>query len=44
MLELARALDGGNPIKALAVLVLSLLGGLLLVVLGYGLARRFRRE
>ena len=44
MLELARALDGGHPSKALAVLVLSLLGGLLLVVLGYGLARRFRRE
>jgi CrcB protein len=44
MLELARALDGGHPSKALAVLVLSLLGGLLLVLLGYGLARRFRRE
>jgi hypothetical protein len=25
-------------------LVLSLVGGLVLVVLGYGLARRFRRE
>jgi CrcB protein len=44
MLELARALDGGHPSKALAVLVLSLVGGLVLVVLGYGLARRFRRE
>ena len=44
MLELARALDGGQPSKALVVLVLSLLGGLLLVSLGYGLARRFRRE
>jgi CrcB protein len=44
MLELARALDGGQPGKALGVLVLSLLGGLVLGALGYGLARRFRRE
>jgi CrcB protein len=44
MLELARALDGGQPSKALGVLVLSLLGGLVLGALGYGLARRFRRE
>lgn len=44
MLELARALDGGQPSKTLAVLVLSLLGGLVLGALGYGLARRFRRE
>jgi fluoride exporter len=40
MLELVRGLDAGEPLRVLAVLAGSLLGGLALVQLGYSLARR----
>jgi CrcB protein len=39
MLELVRGLDAGEPLRVLAVLAGSLLGGLVLVQLGYSLAR-----
>jgi len=39
MLELVRLLDHGQPIEAAVVLAVSVLGGLALVRLGYGLAR-----
>ena len=39
MLELVRGLDAGEPLRVLAVLAMSLLGGLVLVQLGYSLAR-----
>jgi fluoride exporter len=40
MLELVRGLDGGKPFEVLAVLAVSLVGGLVLLQLGYGLIRR----
>lgn len=39
MLELVRLLDHGQPLEAFLVLAVSVLGGLALVQLGYGLAR-----
>jgi CrcB protein len=39
MLELVRRLDHGQPLEAFLVLAVSVLGGLALVQLGYGLAR-----
>ena len=39
MLELVRGLDAGEPLRVLAVLAMSLLGGLVLVQLGYSLAK-----
>jgi CrcB protein len=39
MLELVRGLDAGRAQQAMAVLAISLLGGLALVQLGYSLAR-----
>jgi len=39
MLELVRGLERGAPLPVLAVLAVSLLGGLALVQLGYGLSR-----
>jgi CrcB protein len=39
MLELVRLLDHGQPIETAVVLAVSVLGGLALVQLGYGLAR-----
>jgi CrcB protein len=39
MLELVRAIDNGQPIDALFVLAVSLVGGLALVQLGYSLIR-----
>lgn len=42
MLELVRGLDAGEPLRVLAVLAVSLLGGLALVQLGYSLAKRTR--
>ncbi|MFU8885598.1 MAG: fluoride efflux transporter FluC [Cyanobacteriota bacterium] len=40
MLELVRAMDNGQPLDALLVLAVSLIGGLALVQLGFSLARR----
>jgi CrcB protein len=40
MLELVRGLEGGKPFEVLAVLAVSLVGGLVLLQLGYGLIRR----
>jgi CrcB protein len=40
MLELVRGLEGGRPLQMLVALAISLLGGLGLVQLGYGLAGR----
>jgi fluoride exporter len=40
MLELVRGLDRGQPLEVLAVLAVSLLGGLALVQTGFSLARR----
>jgi fluoride exporter len=40
MLELVRGLDGGKPLEVLVVLAVSLVGGLVLLQLGYGLIRR----
>lgn len=42
MLELVRGLDAGRPLQALAVLTISLLGGLALVQLGFWLMQRRR--
>jgi CrcB protein len=42
MLELVRGLDAGEPLRVLAVLAVSLLGGLALVQLGYSLAKGLR--
>lgn len=42
MLELVRGLDAGRPLQALAVLAISLLGGLALVQLGFWLMQRRR--
>ena len=42
MLELVWGLDAGRPLQVLAVLAISLLGGLALVQVGYGLGRRWR--
>lgn len=39
MLEKVRLLDHGQPLEAFLVLAVSVLGGLALVQLGYGLAR-----
>lgn len=39
MLELVHLLDHGQPLEALLVLAVSVLGGLALVQLGYSLAR-----
>ncbi len=43
MLELVRGLDAGKPLEVLAMLAMSLLGGLALVQLGYACCRRRRR-
>ncbi|MCH9713232.1 MAG: CrcB family protein [Cyanobacteria bacterium] len=40
MLELVRAMENGQPLDALLVLAVSLIGGLALVQLGFSLARR----
>jgi fluoride exporter len=40
MLELVRGLDAGRPLEVLAVLAVSLLGGLALVQLGYSCCKR----
>lgn len=40
MLELVRAMENGQPLDALLVLAVSLVGGLALVQLGFSLARR----
>ena len=42
--ELSQALQHGRPLAALAILTLSLVGGLLLTTLGYELALRCRRS
>jgi CrcB protein len=42
MLELVRGLDAGRPLQDLAVLAISLLGGLALVQLGFWLMQRRR--
>lgn len=44
MLELVRGLEAGRPLQVLAVLAISLLGGLALVQLGYGAARAIQRS
>ena len=43
MLDLARALRTGSGVTAAAVLLVSLIGGLALVFLGYGLGQRLPR-
>jgi len=40
MLELVRGLEGGRAFEVLGILAVSLLGGLLLLRIGYGLGRR----
>jgi CrcB protein len=42
--ELSQALQHGSPLAALAILTLSLVGGLVLTTLGYELALRCRRS
>jgi fluoride exporter len=39
MLELVRAMDNGQPLDALLVLAVSLIGGLALVQLGYAISK-----
>jgi fluoride ion exporter CrcB/FEX len=44
MLELVQGLEAGRPLQVLAVLAISLLGGLALEQLGYGAARAIQRS
>ena len=44
MLELAKALRAGNTPAAIAVLLVSLIGGVLLVFLGYALGQGLQRR